>query len=262
MAYAMTSDGAPNSDRCEPDGAKLTDAAAADTTRQETEPWEDVRFASSPAETAAAPSCPSPSPKPPSDTGRVRPLESGERIDDFEIVRVLGRGAIADVYLARQVSLDRQVALKVAPDRGSEGRTMARLEHDYIVQVFSESVEASAGCRLLCMQLVPGTSLADIIRQLHGLDSREWTGADLLEIVDRQATLSESLDPAALRDRTQLAEMDGGRCNGMARRANGRGTRLCAWTRCFASRHQAGQYPGESIRAAHVGRFQYFFPLV
>ena len=42
---------------------------------------------------------------------------------------------------ARQISLDRQVALKVTLWQGSEGRKMAQLEHEHIVQVFSERVD-------------------------------------------------------------------------------------------------------------------------
>ncbi len=52
--------------------------------------------------------------------------EVGQRIDDFELTRQLGQGAFGTVFLARQISLDRDVALKVAANRGSEGRTIAR----------------------------------------------------------------------------------------------------------------------------------------
>ena len=70
-------------------------------------------------------------------------------IGDFEIIELLGEGAFGKVFLARQISLDRQVALKVTADLGYEGRTMARLEHRRIVPVFSESVDAEQGLRLL-----------------------------------------------------------------------------------------------------------------
>jgi serine/threonine protein kinase len=154
----------------------------------------------------------------------------GARVDDFEIVRMLGRGAFGHVYLARQLSLDRLVALKVSANRGSEGRTMARLEHQHIVQVFSETVDKDFNQRLLCMQLVPGIGLEKLIDALHakragnreqlGLgDSmlqprgalftpNDWNGSELLAIIDRAASLPTELDPSALHDREALARMD------------------------------------------------------
>ncbi len=136
----------------------------------------------------------------------------GEEIDDFEIVRMLGRGAFGHVYLARQLSLDREVALKVSANRGSEGRTMARLEHAHIVQVYSEKVDEATDQRLLCMQLVPGIGLEKIIgsigMQMSVLQSLEtslagetssppsWRGSDVLAIIDTNATMPTALDPA------------------------------------------------------------------
>ena len=64
----------------------------------------------------------------------------GARIDDYELIDILGRGGMAVVYLARQVSLDRLVALKTvsAPFAADahgrerfrrEARAVAQLEH-------------------------------------------------------------------------------------------------------------------------------------
>jgi eukaryotic-like serine/threonine-protein kinase len=76
----------------------------------------------------------------------------GQRLDDFDLVRVLGAGSFAKVFLARQVSLGRHVALKVSLNRGNEARTLASLEHDHIVRVFSEVVDSQRDLRMLCMQ--------------------------------------------------------------------------------------------------------------
>src|SRR5258708_6457637 len=83
----------------------------------------------------------------------------GDTLDDFEILRELGAGSFAKVFLARQISLDRQVALKVSDRCGTEARTLASLEHEHIVRVFSETVHPTSCFRILCLQSVPGTTL-------------------------------------------------------------------------------------------------------
>ena len=64
----------------------------------------------------------------------------GTKLDDYQILRRLGRGGMADVYVALHQTLDRQVALKVlrrqlAGDAGyverfrREARAAAKLNH-------------------------------------------------------------------------------------------------------------------------------------
>lgn len=135
-------------------------------------------------------------------------LTCGEVIDDFEILGTLGRGAAGIVYLARQVSLDRRVALKVVPNVGSEARMMASLEHPHIVQVYSEVVDASRHARLLCMQYVPGATLAAVIARLKQLPRAQLSGAALLNVLDHLSGDSAEFDAEILRERRQLASAD------------------------------------------------------
>src|SRR3954467_12350534 len=65
----------------------------------------------------------------------------------YEVVRLLGRGGMGAVYLAREPFLDREVAVKVLPaELGSgdarerflrEARTAARLSHPHIVPLYT-----------------------------------------------------------------------------------------------------------------------------
>jgi pyruvate/2-oxoglutarate dehydrogenase complex dihydrolipoamide acyltransferase (E2) component len=47
-------------------------------------------------------------------------FQPGHTVDDFHVLAEVGRGAFATVYLARQISIGRIVALKVSGDRGDE----------------------------------------------------------------------------------------------------------------------------------------------
>jgi serine/threonine protein kinase len=126
--------------------------------------------------------------------------------EDFELLRTLGKGAFGTVYLARELTLDRLVALKVSRNHGNEARTLARLEHDHIVQVFGEKILGQQ--RLLWMQYVPGTTLDGVIRALGKREPGAWSGQVLLEIIAGSNPEPTMLDPAALRSRQLLHDSD------------------------------------------------------
>ncbi len=134
----------------------------------------------------------------------------GRQVGDFILLAKLGEGGLGVVYLARQVSLNRLVALKItdATHAGTgEGLALAGLEHEHIVKVYAGFVEPTTNKHCLCLQYVPGTSLAALIAKLHaGAPPR--TGQDLLDALDAIAKAEIAFDPRALADRETLAADD------------------------------------------------------
>jgi len=109
--------------------------------------------------------------------GSDRELEmllKAETAGEYEILREIGRGAMGVVYLAREVSLARDVAMKVLPPhltfgKGAvarfrrEARTAAALEHPSIVPVY----RVAPGGRIFwyTMKYLEGRSLADVLKE-------------------------------------------------------------------------------------------------
>src|SRR5262245_61915735 len=131
-----------------------------------------------------------------------------DRVGEFEILSKLGAGSFGQVFLARQSSLGRQVALKVIygerTDDGGEGQLLAGLEHDHIVKVFSAFADPETGLRGLCLQYVPGADLGVVIRHVHAAGAPE-SGRALLAALDAVRRGDPGFDPGALRDREALA---------------------------------------------------------
>lgn len=109
----------------------------------------------------------------------------GEPLDDFDLLARLGEGAFASVFLARQRSLQRLVALKISGDRGPEPQTLAQLDHPHIVRVYDHRELAERNWRLLYMQYVAGGTLQDVIEYQARLQPSERSGASYLAAVDR-----------------------------------------------------------------------------
>ncbi|HSS75262.1 MAG TPA: protein kinase, partial [Thermoanaerobaculia bacterium] len=96
----------------------------------------------------------------------------GTTLKHYEILAELGSGAMGTVYLARDLKLDRRVALKLLPpdlvaddlrrrrfDR--ESRSLAALNHPNVVTV--HSVEEADGQPFIVMEWVQGRTLLEII---------------------------------------------------------------------------------------------------
>lgn len=92
------------------------------------------------------------------------------RIPGYKVLGKLGSGAMAVVYKAKQLSLDRTVAIKVLPQRFSEksnyitrfykeGKLAAKLNHNNIVQAID--VGETGGLYYFVMEYVEGKTLYD-----------------------------------------------------------------------------------------------------
>ncbi len=102
-------------------------------------------------------------------------VDKPRRLGDFEILRELGRGGMGIVYEARQLSLNRKVALKVlAGSLGvtptavmrfrREAEAAAKLHHTNIVPVYGIGEED--GTHFYAMELIEGPSLNHVIAHL------------------------------------------------------------------------------------------------
>lgn len=100
-------------------------------------------------------------------------------LGEFKILRRLGKGGMAEVYLAEQTSLNRQVAIKVLrPEFLSdatyvkrfqhEARAAGGLNHPNIVQVYT--VDRQDGLYFIAQEYVRGSTLRDFMRKKGQLE--------------------------------------------------------------------------------------------
>ena len=120
-----------------------------------------------------------------SPANKPAPVSAGQRLDDFDLLVELGKGAFGSVYLARQVSMQRLVALKVSADRGNEPQTLAQLDHPNIVRVFDQRRLPAERVLLLYMQFASGGTLADVVRQVRQTPPAARSGAMLIVAVSQ-----------------------------------------------------------------------------
>ena len=99
------------------------------------------------------------------------PLPPGTVIDSkFEVISVLGHGGFATVYLAKQLELDRQVAVKLMSSPVDlatrarfqrEAQILVGLNHPNMIRCYGHGIWN--GCPYIVLQYVDGTSLQEIL---------------------------------------------------------------------------------------------------
>jgi len=132
----------------------------------------------------------------------------GQTVDDFQIVRTLGQGAFASVYLARQLSIQRLVALKVSLHGSDEPIALSQLDHANVVRLYDQRQLTEPNAVLLYMQYVPGGTLSDAIKLTATSPTETLSGLSLLQSVDAALLQAGQQLPEDSREREQLAAFD------------------------------------------------------
>jgi hypothetical protein len=122
-----------------------------------------------------------------------RPILSvsiGERFGDYQILRLLGKGGMGEVYEADHLESGRRVALKVLSqslgspeDRArflQEGKLAAQVSHPNCVFVYG--TEEIQGVPVISMELAPGGTLKDLVRAKGRLSPEKAVDA-ILQVV-------------------------------------------------------------------------------
>jgi WD40 repeat protein/serine/threonine protein kinase len=134
---------------------------------------------------------------------------TGQVLGDYEILAEIGRGGMGVVYLARQLSLGRLVALKMLPAdlAGDEValarfrreiRALGRCDHPNIVKVLSSGTMPD-GHLFYAMEYVPGCDLELVWRELAGAQGKRAAGPG-------ETTWSEAVLSACRKAREQTTQ--------------------------------------------------------
>ncbi len=100
---------------------------------------------------------------------------TGQVVGGCQILSEIASGGMGVIYRAKQLSLDREVALKVLADRLSgdanfaerflrEARAIARANHPNILPVYDVGVDADLSLHYMIMELIEGQSLAELLQ--------------------------------------------------------------------------------------------------
>ena len=121
-------------------------------------------------------------------------LEAGTRLGPYEIMSLLGKGGMGEVYRARDTRLDRDVAVKVLPAELSEdadfkrrfereAKTISQLQHQNVCTLYD--IGSEDGIDYLVMEYLEGETLEDRLRKgALPIDEVLLIGGEIADAVD------------------------------------------------------------------------------
>jgi Tol biopolymer transport system component/tRNA A-37 threonylcarbamoyl transferase component Bud32 len=128
----------------------------------------------------------------------------GSRVDHYEIIELIGKGGMGEVYRAKDTRLPREAAIKVSAEQFSErfareAKIIASLNHPNISTLYD------VGAHYLVMELVEGPTLADRIKQgplsLGEASAIARQIADALDYAHEKGVVHRDLKPGNIKIR-------------------------------------------------------------
>jgi tetratricopeptide (TPR) repeat protein len=123
----------------------------------------------------------------------------GQKLGDFEILKMIGQGGMGAVFLARQVSLDREVALKVISHIGGaqvkhldrfkrESKVLAKISHPNIVPIYE--VGQHGPYSYFAMEYVKGVSLDKVLSSIRNAKPDEKASEVMHKCLEVQTSVA------------------------------------------------------------------------
>jgi serine/threonine protein kinase/Tfp pilus assembly protein PilF len=108
--------------------------------------------------------------------------EAGKEFMGFSLLRELGRGTFACVYLAAEPALgNRLVAVKVSQQGTAEAEILGRLTHRNIVPIHSVKKDPLTGFTVVCMPYLGSATLCDLLSRIRSSAQLPLSAATILE---------------------------------------------------------------------------------